>query len=111
MPAVSSTPSYVPIFNVLCSPLSNGGWRVYLGPEWVPPYLMHCFDENLEALTPAIDLEALDQYMKYHSSEYEKRISKLGDAELTARGDAAKALAAWLATTFAKGARSSPNPR
>jgi len=84
---------------------------VYLNPEWVPPYLMHCFDENLEACTPVIDLEDLDQYMHYHTAEYEKRISQFGDVELTAKGDAAEALAGWLATAFATGVRERSRPR
>jgi hypothetical protein len=66
---------------------------------------MHCFDENLEAYTPVIDLEDLDQYMQYHGAGYQKRISAFGDAELTATGDAAEALAAWLSTAFATGVR------
>jgi hypothetical protein len=72
---------------------------------------MHCFDENLEACTPVIDFEDLHQYMQYHGAEYEKRTSTFGDTELTAKGDAAEALAAWLATVFAKGARALPRPR
>lgn len=105
--AVSLQPARVALLNVLCSPLREG-WRVLLSPEWVPPYLMHCFDENLEAYTPEIDLEDLDRYMQYHGAEYEKRISKFGDAELTATGDAAEALAAWLSTAFATGVRERP---
>jgi len=38
-------------------------------------------------------------------------MSTLGDAELTARGDAAEALAGWLATVFATGVRERPRPR
>ncbi len=105
--AVPSRPETAPTLNVLCSPLKDG-WRVYLGPEWTPPYLMHCFDENLEAYTSAIDLEDLDRYMQYHGAQYEKRMSKFGDAELTATGDAAHALAAWLSTVFATGVRERP---
>ena len=58
--------------------------------------------------TPEIDLEDLDRYMQYHGAQYEKRISKFGDAELTATGDAAEALAAWLSTVFATGVRERP---
>ncbi len=105
--AVSSKPTRVALLNVLCSPLREG-WRVYLNPEWVPPYLMHCFDEHLEACTPEIDLEDLDGYMQYHGAEYQKRVSTLGDVELTATGDAAEALAAWLSTVFATGVRERP---
>ena len=106
--AVSSESTRVALLNVLCSPLKEG-WRVYLAPEWVPAYLMHCFDENLETQTPLIDLEDLDRYMQFHSAEYEKRVSKFGDVELTARGDPAEALAGWLATAFATGIRERPN--
>jgi hypothetical protein len=70
--------------------------------------LLHCFDENLEAHAVEIDLEDLDRYMQYHEAEYEKRISSFGDAELTAHGDAADALAAWLSTVFASGMRVRP---
>lgn len=102
--AVPSAPAQVALLNVLCSPMKDG-WRVYLNPGWVPPYLLHCFDKNLEAYAPAIDLDDLDQYMRFHSAAYEKRMSVFGDAELTARGDAAEALAAWLSTAFATGVR------
>ena len=108
--AVSSEPAREALLNVLCSPLKEG-WRVYLGPEWVPAYLMRCFDENLEAHTPMIDLEDLDQYMQFYSAEYEKRVSKFGDVELTASGDAAEALAGWLANAFATGVRERPRAR
>ena len=102
--AVSSQPERAAVMNVFCSPL-DGAWRVYLNPDWVPPYLLRSFDENLEAYPAQIDFDDLDQYMKFHHTEYEKRISNFGGVELTARGDAAHALAAWLSTAFASGER------
>lgn len=105
--AVTQEPDDDRVLNVFCS-ASRNGWRVHLHPHWAPAYLRHCFDDNLEVFPVDIDLEDLDQYMAYHSAEYEKRISALGDAELTARGDAAEALAAWLSTAFATGMRLSP---
>ena len=105
--AVSSQPERPAVLNVLCSP-TREGWRVYVNPAWVPPYLLHCFDEHLEAHAVEIDLEDLDTYMQYHQAQYEKRISSFGDAELTANGEAAHALAAWLSTVFASGMRMRP---
>lgn len=102
--AVTSEPEHAAVMNVFCSPL-EGAWRVYLDPKWVPAYLLRSFDENLEAYPVQVDLEDLDQYMKFHQSEYQKRVSKFGGVELTARGDAAHALAAWLSTAFASGER------
>jgi hypothetical protein len=102
--AVTFRPESPAVMNVFCSQLSDG-WRVYLNPEWVPAYLLRSFDENLEAYPVHIDLDDLDQYMRFHQSEYEKRVSGFGGVELTARGDAAHALAAWLSTAFASGER------
>ena len=82
---------------------------MHLNPEWVPAYLKHCFDENFDAYTPVIDLENLDLYMQYLGAKYKKLTSELGATELTAEGYSAEALAGWLATTFAKGARASRN--
>jgi hypothetical protein len=70
--------------------------------------LRHCFDEKLEVYPVEIDLEDLDRYMAYHSAQYERRISTVGGVELTAREDAAEALAAWLSTVFATRMRRSP---
>jgi len=102
--AVTSPPEPSATMNVFCSPL-NGAWRVYLNADWVPPYLLHSFDENLEAYPVQIDIDDLAQYMKFHHAEFEKRVSNFGGVELTARGDAAHALAAWLSTAFASGER------
>ncbi len=90
--------------NVFCSPSPNG-WRVHLDPAWAPAFLMHCFDKNYEAFPVSIDLEDLDRYMGYHSATYQKRIAVSGGVELTATGEAADALAAWLSTAFATGFR------
>ena len=105
--AVTQEPNDDRVLNVFCSP-SRNGWRVHLHPEWAPAYLRHSFDDQLEVYPVEIDLEDLDRYMAYHEVEYEKRLSTVGGAELTARGDAAEALAAWLSTAFATGVRRSP---
>ena len=102
--AVRAKPEPAAVMNVFCSPL-NGAWRVYLNPDWVPAYLLHSFDDNFEAYPVHLDLDDLDQYMKFHQSAYEKRVSNFGGVELTARGDAAHALAAWLSSIFASGER------
>jgi hypothetical protein len=106
--AVTQEPNDDRVLNVFCSP-SRNGWRVHLHPRWAPAYLRHSFDENFEAYPVEIDLEDLDRYMAYHEFEYEKRSATVGGAELTARGVAAEALAAWLSTAFATGIR--PGPR
>lgn len=105
--AATSEPEPAPVMNVFCSPLGEG-WRVYLNPDWVPPYLLHSFDDNFEAYPVQIDVADLDRYMSYHQVEYEKRVSNFGGIELTARGEAAHALAAWLSTAFASGERIRP---
>jgi len=107
--AVTSPPETSAVMNVFCSPL-KGAWRVYLNPDWVPPYLLRSFDENLEAYPVHIDLDDLEQYMGFHHAQYEKRVSNFGGVELTARGDAAHALAAWLSTAFASGERVRSKP-
>ena len=102
--AVTSKPESAAVMNVFCSRLGDA-WRVYLNPDWVPAYLLRSFDENLEAYPVQIDFDDLEQYMRYHQSDYEKRVSNFGGVELTARGDAGHALAAWLSTAFASGER------
>ena len=105
--AVSTEPEPAHVMNVFCSPY-KGSWRVHLNPAWVPRYLLRCFDDAYEAYPVQIDLDDLDRYMKYHQADYEKRVSAFGGAELTATGEAADALAAWLSTAFASGERDSP---
>jgi len=105
--AVTSEPVAAAVMNVFCSRVGDA-WRVYLNPTWVPAYLLRSFDENLEAFPAQIDLDDLDQYMQFHQREYEKRVSNFGGVELTARGEAAHALAAWLSTAFASGERVRP---
>ncbi len=109
MPVKAVTPQTEsePVMNVFCS-RHNDGWRVYLNPAWAPGYLLQSFDANFEVYPVHIDMEDLDRYMKYHCVEYEKRVSGFGGIELTARGEAAHALAAWLSTAFASGERLQP---
>ena len=95
--------------NVFCSPY-KGSWRVHLNPAWAPRYLRHCFNDDCETYPVPIDLDDLDRYMKYHRAPYEKRVAATGGTELTAKGEAADALAAWLSTAFASGERDSGLP-
>ena len=105
--AVTSEPEPTAVMNVFCSRLGDA-WRVYLNPDWVPSYLLRSFDENLEAYPVQVDFDDLDKYMRFHHTNYEKRVSNFGGVELTARGDDAHALAAWLSTAFASGERVRP---
>lgn len=81
-------------------------WRVHSRPSgWLPGYLQHFFDRNFEAYPVLLDIDDLDRYMGKRKLTFEKRIMTTGDVELTARDDAAEALAAWLSTAFASGMR------
>ena len=75
-------------------------WRLHVAPQWLPRYLVSYFDDNGEAFPVELDLEDLDRHMTQHEAEYERRDSKLGGVELTARGEAANALALWLSNVF-----------
>jgi hypothetical protein len=92
--------------NIFCAQ-EDEAWRVHVSPLWIPPYLAGSFDRHGEAFPVLLDFEDLDRQMKRHGAEYEKRVSKLGDVELTAHGRAAHALAEWLSTAFASGMRPS----
>ncbi|MEO6600839.1 MAG: hypothetical protein ABIQ16_13255 [Polyangiaceae bacterium] len=63
------------------------------------------FDENGEAYPVLLDFEDLDRQMASKKAQVEKRVSRTGSVELTARGEAATALAVWLSTAFASGVR------
>lgn len=82
-------------------------WRVHIDPLWIPGYLLGAFDRHGEAFPVLLDFEDLDRQMQRHGAQYEKRVSKLGDVELTAHGRSAHALAEWLSTAFASGMRPS----
>jgi hypothetical protein len=95
--------------NLFCTK-EGDAFRVYLRPAWVPRYLRQCLDENGEAYPVQLDFDDLDEHMTRHGAGYEKRPTRLGGVELTARGDAATHLAVWLSTAFASGVRPSTRP-
>ena len=92
------------VLNLLCTP-EGETWRLYARPTWMPVYLRRCFDKHYEAHSVMLDFEDLDRYMKKRGSEFDKRVNKFGDVELTARGEAAMELAVWLSKAFASGFR------
>ncbi len=95
--------------NLFCA-REGGAYRVYLRRSWAPRYLRQCFDENAEAYPVELDLDDLDAHMARHGASYEKRPTRLGGVELTARGEAAGHLAVWLSTAFATGVRPRSGP-
>jgi hypothetical protein len=90
--------------NLFCAQ-EDEAWRIYLSPRWIPKYLAASLDRHGEAFPVLLDYEDLDRRMRKHGAEYEKRVSTLGDVELTANGRAAHALAEWLSTALASGMR------
>lgn len=91
--------------NVFCSKLGDV-WRVHTRPTRLPRYLHHFFDHNGEVYPALLDFDDLDRYMAANDAPYEKRVSKLGGVELSAKGHSAAVLSQWLATAFASGVRS-----
>lgn len=90
--------------NVFCSPLGKS-WRIYAHPSFMPQYLAQHFDRHLEAHAAALDWAELERYMGRKGAAYESRIATNGCIELTARGDSAPLLGAWLATAMGTGLR------
>jgi hypothetical protein len=90
--------------NLFCS-LEGEAWRVHVRPGVLPPYLQNCFDEHCEAYPVSLDFDDLSRHMQASGAAFEKRVSRLGGVEVLARGEAASALAVWLATAFASGVR------
>ena len=94
-----------PLLNLFCLQ-EDEAWRVHVRPAWVPSYLRPVFDENGEAYPVFLDFDDLDRHMAASQASFEKRVSApTGAVELTARGEAATALAVWLSTAFASGVR------
>jgi len=93
-----------PVLNLLCTP-EGESWRLYARPGWMPVYLRRCFDQHFEAHSVLLDFEDLDRYMKKRGVEFDKRVNKFGDVELTARSGAAMELSVWLSKAFASGFR------
>lgn len=86
--------------NFFCSPAGEA-WRVHTRATRLPGFLRKWFDENYEAYPVYLDLEDLDTEMKAKGVAYAKRVSTVGGVEITATGEGAKVLAAWLAESFA----------
>lgn len=103
-PGTESTPQEGLVLNFFCTPKGEA-WRMYVRPTWLPRYLHRCFDKYWEAYPVLLDFEDLDRYMQKRGVEYEKRVSKLGDVEVTARGRAANELAIWISRALATGVR------
>jgi hypothetical protein len=103
--------------NLLCTRVGDA-WRVYARPLRMPDELRRCFDEHYEAYPAILDFEDLDRHMELRgfASEarewsleplqlrdyptFDRRVTKLGDVELTARGQGATELAAWLSSAL-----------
>lgn len=80
-------------------------WLVNVAPHWIPSSLTTFFDRHGESAPTLLDFEDLDEFMLEHGAQYEKRVSKVGGVQLTARGESAHVLARWLSTAFASGIR------
>jgi hypothetical protein len=90
--------------NVFCSP-EGESFRVYVRPNAVPRYLYQCLDEHHEVFPAELDFEDLARFMAKRDAKYSERRSSTGGVEITAEGASASALAEWLSTAFASGAR------
>ena len=75
-------------------------WSVYLGPGWVPASLRPFFDEHFESERVLLDFEYMEHLFKKRGQSCEIKEATNGSKELTARGDAASALARWLGTSL-----------
>jgi len=90
--------------NLFCA-RSGDVWRLHAAPQGLPFYLRGYFDAHHEAYPVDLDLDDLDRFMAAHSAEYEKRESRVGGVEITARGAAAARLGEWLSTMFSSTVR------
>lgn len=90
--------------NLFCSPAGEA-YRVHTRATWLPGFLRRCFDENYEAYPVYLDLEDLDEEMASSDVTYEKRVTRVGGIEITAKGVSAMVLATWLAQSFASNFR------
>jgi hypothetical protein len=97
------------VLNLFCVQVGEV-WRVHVRPTWLPRYLRQVFDEHGEAFPVLLDFDDLERQMGSKQAAFEKRVSRTGSVELTARGEAATALAVWLSTAFASGVRDGHRP-
>jgi hypothetical protein len=96
--------NHVGVLNVFCSP-EGETYRVYVRPNAVPRYLYQSLDENYEVFPAELDFEDLARFMAARDAKYTEQRSSTGGVEITAEGASASALAEWLSTAFASGAR------
>lgn len=88
------------VTRLFCENKGDGTWTVALGPGYCPAQLRPFFDENFETPRLVLDFGRLQELLGQSSATCEKSVSTLGDVTLTARGDGAKALAAWLGSSL-----------
>lgn len=90
--------------NFLCCQVGEA-WRVYARPTRLPGFLRKCFDEQYQVYPAYLDFEDLDAEMKAKGGTYTKHVSSDTVIELTATGEAAVAMANWLADSFTSNVR------
>ena len=76
-------------------------------PRWVPDYLAPLFDVNGLVAPVWLDFDDLARSMAKAGVSIEKRVTKYGGVELTAKDAAAEALARWLSMAIMSGTRTS----
>lgn len=108
-PSTASKPHEPELLDIFCARVGEVSagplWEVTVAPGWVPPLLAPFFDQHGETAPMLLDLDDLDEFMKSRGASYEKRVSTLGDVQLTATGRSAHELVHWLATAFSSGVR------
>ncbi len=92
------------VLNVFCSP-EGEAYRVYVRPQGVPRYLHQSLDEHYEVYPAELDFDDLRRFMDARGASYTEQRSRTGGVEIAATGASAGALAEWLSTAFASGAR------
>lgn len=80
-------------------------WRVYVDAPRMPRFLRACFDAEGEAFPVEVDFEDLDRHMQRRGASFKKSLSKYGDVQLEAHGQAATELSLWLVSALGSGFR------
>ena len=80
-------------------------WRVYVDAPRMPRFLRACFDADGEAFPVVVDFEDLERHMKRRGADFKKSLSKYGDVQLEAQGQAATELSLWLVSALGSGFR------
>jgi hypothetical protein len=94
------------LLNALCE-REREVWRVHVHPAGLPEALEAAFDEHGEAFPVLLDFEELERQLARQGEACEKRATRLGSVELSARAGAANTVAAWLLGSLASGFRDS----